>query len=134
MFRTMLVENSILFRETLRDGLHQTFPLMEITEAGDGLEALREVGFLPPDLIFMAIKLPGENGLELTAKIKKIHPNIMIVILTSYDLPEYLEAAAGLKADDFFSKNSRTIDDVIAWVKLILARKGFTKMGQVKLF
>jgi DNA-binding NarL/FixJ family response regulator len=66
----------------------------------------------PPDLIFMDIKLPGENGLSLTRKIKAAHPNIIVVILTSYDLPEYRDAAFQYDANYFFTKASPTAEIV----------------------
>jgi len=52
----------------------------------------------------MDIRLPGENGLELTKKIKKNYPDITVVIVTSYDLPEYREAARESMADYFVPK------------------------------
>jgi DNA-binding NarL/FixJ family response regulator len=49
----------------------------------------------------------------------------MIVILTTYDLPEYREAAVRFRADYFFSKDSITNEEVIQLVKSILSKKGF---------
>ena len=40
-----------------------------------------------PDLIFMDIRLPGKNGLEVTRIIKEANPGVEVVILTSYDIP-----------------------------------------------
>ena len=53
----------------------------------------------------------------------------MIVILTSYDLPEYREAALRFKADYFFSKDSKVIEEVVPLVKSILSKKGFNGDG-----
>ncbi len=83
-----------------------SFPTAAIDEVGDGGEVLQEVGAFVPDLIFMDIKLPGENGLELTKKIKATHPNITIFILTSYDILEYQEVAFQYGADRFLAKTS----------------------------
>jgi DNA-binding NarL/FixJ family response regulator len=66
----------------------------------------------------MDISLPGESGLELTKKIKTNYPDINVVILTSYDLPEYREAATQSKADYFMTKDSRT-NDFLALVESI---------------
>jgi DNA-binding NarL/FixJ family response regulator len=66
----------------------------------------------------MDISLPGESGLELTKKIKTNYPDIIVVILTSYDLPEYREAATQSKADYFMAKDSRT-NDFLALVESI---------------
>ena len=83
-----------------------SFPTLAIDEVADGGEVLRKVDDFLPDLIFIDIKLPGENGLELTKKIKATHPNITIFILISYDIPEYREAAFQYGADRFLAKTS----------------------------
>jgi DNA-binding NarL/FixJ family response regulator len=127
----MLVDDNLIFRESLRDSLRLRFPSMEITEAGNGAEALEKIDSLSPNLIFMDIRLPGQSGLELTEKIKKLHPDITIIILTDYDIPEYREAAARFKADHFFSKDSMTIEEVITLVKPMLSRKGFNENGSM---
>jgi len=129
MFRTMLVEDNVIFRESLRDSLRLKFPSMEITEAGNGVEVLEKIGSLAQNLIFMDIRLPGQNGLELTEKIKKLHPDIIIFILTDYDIPEYREAAARFKADYFFSKDSMSIEEVVRLVKPMLSKKRFNGDG-----
>ena len=129
MFKVMLVEDNGIFRESLRSSLQLKFPSMEIAEAGDGVEALEKIDSLSPNLVFMDIRLPGQNGLELTEKIKTLHPDIIIIILTSYDIPEYREAAARFKADHFFSKDSMTLEQVNSLVKSILSEKGFKGNG-----
>lgn len=96
---------------------------MDISEAGDGEEALRKIKAHLPDLIFIDIKLPGENGLELTKKIKADYPDITVIILTSYDLPEYREAAHQYKADYFLPKGSTSTEDILKLVQSILSER-----------
>jgi CheY-like chemotaxis protein len=117
--RVLIVEDSTFFRESFTLALRERFPSIEFCGASDGEEALREVGTLPPHLIFMDIRLPGENGLELTRRIKTSHPDIIIIIFTSYDLPEYRERASQYRADYFFSKGSST-KDIFQLVESIL--------------
>jgi len=83
---------------------------------------LKKIGGDPPDLIFMDIRLPGINGLQLTQKIRKDIPDINIAILTDYDLPEYRQAAIQYGADRFFVKNSFEWGDLEALVHSILPR------------
>ncbi len=123
MFRTMLIEDNVMFRESMRDSLQLRFPSIEITEAGNGAEALEKIASLPPNLIFMDIRLPEQSGFELTEKIKTLYPDIMIIILTNYDIPEYREAAARFKADYFFAKGSMNIEEVIPLVKSRFCQK-----------
>lgn len=123
MCRTLIVEDSTFFRQLLKETLHSRFPSMDIAEAENGKEALQKVETLRPDLIFMDIKLPGENGLELTKKIKTRYSGISIIILTSYDLPEYREAARQYQADHFLSKGATTKEDILKLVQSIIAER-----------
>jgi DNA-binding NarL/FixJ family response regulator len=54
----------------------------------------------------MDIQLPGENVLSLTQKIKARYPRIIVVVVTTYDIPEYREAAFQYGADRFLPKDS----------------------------
>lgn len=116
-FKTLIVEDNVPFREFLIGMLHEYFPLMVIEEAGNGKDALQKVDSFCPNLILLDIRLPDESGLELTKKIKKEHPNIIIIILTSYDLPEYREAVARYGADAFMTKDSTTEKEIVKLVK-----------------
>jgi DNA-binding NarL/FixJ family response regulator len=107
----------------LKGILSSQFSSIEITEAGEGIEALDKIDSSCPDLIFMDIRLPGENGLELTRRIKAICPDITIIILTSYDLPEYREAAFRNGANYFMAKGSSTGEEIISLVKSFLPGK-----------
>jgi two-component system invasion response regulator UvrY len=118
--RVLIVEDSAIFRKLLKETLQSRFPSMEISEAADGEEAMQKINGHPPDLIFMDIKLPGESGLDLTAKIKTKYPDLIVVILTSYDTLEYREAAAQAKANHFLSKGSATKDSILTLVESIL--------------
>jgi len=129
MFRTMLVEDKLAIRQLVKDILESQFPSMGIIEASDGVEAFQKIGSHPPNLIFMDIGLPGENGLELTRKIKKQYPDIIIIILTTYDSIEYREAAIRNKANGFLAKSSDTLSDIGRLVQSILSEKGFNADG-----
>ncbi len=129
MFRTMLVEDNSSFRQLVKDILQDEFPSMDIIEAADGVEAFQNIDSRPPNLIFMDIELPGENGLELTRKIKADYPDIIISILTSHHSPEYREAATRCKANYFLSKGSILTDEIFILVKSILLEKGFNVDG-----
>jgi CheY-like chemotaxis protein len=117
--RILIVEDSTLFRQLLKETIHDRFPSIEINEAGDGKEAFQKIETSRPDIIFMDIRLPGENGLELTKKIKAQYPNIIVIILTGYDLPEYREFSQRY-ADYFFSKDSSTAESIFTLVESIV--------------
>jgi DNA-binding NarL/FixJ family response regulator len=126
LFKTLIVEDNASFRNTLLDILSAQFPSIAIEEAGDGKEALEKVDSFQPHLIFMDIKLPGESGLHVTQKIKTKHPEIVIIILTSYDLPEYREAAYRYGANYFIVKGSSTNREILSLVESISKESGFS--------
>lgn len=124
MFHALLVEDNSTFRISLSDILLSYFPLIGVDEAADGEEALSKVEYLHPDIVFMDIQLPGENGLEVTKKIKLVYDYIVVVILTSYDLPEYRQQAFRNGADCFLSKGDDScIEDILARIEGTMARK-----------
>lgn len=116
MAHILIVEDDTVFRLTLRKILESRFPLHSIDEAEDGAEALSKIHFGVPDIIIMDINMPGENGLELTRKVKSIYPDAVVVILTSYDLPEYRQAAIEKGANHFFSKHTTSTAELLSLV------------------
>ena len=118
--KVLVVEDSALFRQLFKEKLHDRFPAIEIYEAPNGEEALEKVEALHPHLIFMDIRLPGENGLEVTRKVKARYPKMIVIILTGYDLPEYREVSWQC-ADYFFSKDSATTENIFTLVESVLS-------------
>lgn len=119
MLRILLVEDNRIYREAFKEHLCEHFPSMVIDQAENGEEALKKINAAPPHLIFMDIRLPGMNGLQLTQRIKKDFPNIRIAMLTGYDMPEYRKAAVQYGADGFFVKESLKWDELETLVKTI---------------
>jgi len=119
MVRALIVEDNRRYLEAFKAKLHEHAPALIIEEAGSGEEALERIREAPPQLIFMDIRLPGMNGLQVTQKVKKDFPQIRIAVLTSYDLPEYQQAAMQYGADRFFVKDLLNWDEVEALVKSI---------------
>jgi DNA-binding NarL/FixJ family response regulator len=114
--KTLIVEDNDSFRQALRSLLSSRYPSMTFKEARDGREALNALSAFEPDVIFMDIKLPGENGLELTRKIRASNSEAKIIVLTSHDLPEYREAARAGGADHFLTKASSKANEIFALI------------------
>jgi DNA-binding NarL/FixJ family response regulator len=108
----------------MREMLALRFPGIEIEEASDGEEALRKLENTNPDLIFMDIRLPGKNGLEVTKIIKDTNSDVEVVILTSYDIPEYRAAALRSGASHFFTKGNAGSDEIADFVRSIFQQRG----------
>ena len=106
MSPVLIVEDNTVFRGALKSLLTAEFPSIEIDEASSGAEALSEFREKSPFLVFMDIRLPDRNGLEITRAIKNRSPKTEVVILTSHDMPEYREAALRSGASYFLTKGS----------------------------
>ncbi len=123
MLQVLIVENDLSFRETFKSDLLRQFPKVEVIEATDGIELFKKLTSFPIDIIFMDIRLPGQNGLELTRTIKVDHRDISIIILSSYDYPEYRQAALSYGANGFIVKDSINREGTSRVVKCHLEAK-----------
>jgi DNA-binding NarL/FixJ family response regulator len=121
-FKVMLVEDDEGFRRSLAGLLISRFPSILLDEAANGTEAMEKIGSFLPHLVFMDIKLPGQSGLEVTKRIKALHPDIQVVMLTSFDFPEYREAALLSGACGFLSKGSSTAEEIQDLVEGLCAK------------
>ncbi len=121
MFKILIVDPNDPFRQSLKKVLLNRFPFLEIQEASDGNEGMDKVVAFNPNLIFLEIHLPAESGVNLARRIKTDHPGIVIVILASYDLPEYQTAAAESGVEHLVPKDDWTGVDMIDLVQSILS-------------
>lgn len=117
--RVLVVDDHILFREGIA-GIIDALPDMQIIgEADDGLEAIVKAGQLQPDLILMDIQMPACDGIEATARIKKEHPEVVIVMLTVRDDDEQLFQAIKCGAQGYLLKNIRS-EEMLAMLRAAL--------------
>jgi DNA-binding NarL/FixJ family response regulator len=104
--KTLIVDDDAWLRRCVRDLLVSAPEVQIIGEAASGPEALDMVRELHPDLVLMDVRMPGSNGLKTTAQLKREMPQIQVIILTSYDLPEYRAAAQASGASGFVVKHT----------------------------
>jgi len=120
MARILIVEDDARFRKKLRKSLTARFPSVVFREAVNGKQAFKEIDSSQPGIIFMDISLGDDSGLELTREIKRLYPEIIILILTGYDFPEYRDVAFQYGADFFLVKGSTTLREIVELVERIL--------------
>lgn len=104
--RVLLVEDHELVRAGIRSLLDSSSGIEVVGEASDGREALRKVREIPVDVVVMDVTMPGLNGLEATARMRKAHPDIKILILSMYANEEYIIQALRQGAVGYLIKDS----------------------------
>ena len=82
--RVLIVDDHAMVRSGLRMFLMAFEDLELAGEAANGIEAVRAAGQLKPDVILMDLIMPGLDGIHATAQIRKLHPQIKIIALTSF--------------------------------------------------
>lgn len=117
--RALVVEDSPISREVLCLLLQVRLPRFELLEAGDVASARRLAREKDPLLAVVDIGLPDGSGLDLAAELKQERPGCVVALCTTYDLPEYREAAARCGIDHFVSKEA--IFSETAWDPVILS-------------
>ncbi len=118
--RIIIVEDQTILREGLRSLLAYQHDLEIIGEARDGLEAMRKVDALLPDLVLTDISMPRMNGIDAIKEIKKKWPRIKILALTVNDSEEYVLAALKAGADGYILKDA-TNSELLRAIRNILS-------------
>lgn len=88
--KLLIADDHALFREGVRALLTAHSDLEVVGEAADGSEAIEQVKTFHPHIVLLDIAMPGLGGLETTLELKKLAPEVKIVILTQYANKEYL--------------------------------------------
>ncbi|HUR48419.1 MAG TPA: response regulator [Acidimicrobiales bacterium] len=113
--RVLLVDDQELVRTGFRMILGAVDGLSIVGEAANGLEAIDEAARLDPDVVLMDIRMPEMNGIEATRQITAAGSDRpKVVILTTFDLDEYVYDALRAGASGFLLKDSPPADVVRA--------------------
>jgi len=123
MTTIVLADDHQLVRQGLRALLEGESDLRVIGEAGNGLEAVRLVERLNPNVLILDLMMPGINGLEVTRQIKKNSFQTGIVILSMYADEAYVLEALGNGASAYVLKDSNASDLVHAVREVAAGRR-----------
>ena len=103
--KVMIVDDHPVFRQGLRNILAAHEDLCIVGEAADGYEAINLAQRLNPDVVMMDINLPTLNGLQATRELKRLCPEINIIMLTAYDDKEQVYHAIRAGASAYHAKD-----------------------------
>jgi DNA-binding NarL/FixJ family response regulator len=104
--RLLIVDDQVLFLESLSTFLRNYAADIEVVGlARNGSEALEKAAVLHPDIVLMDVHMPVMDGVEATGKLVASQPGIRILILSTYDVDEYVRRALKLGAAGYLLKD-----------------------------
>ena len=106
MIRVLLVDDQSLLRMGFRLILEAEPDIEVCGEAGDGATGVSMASALHPDVVLMDVRMPGTDGIAATASITAAEGAIKVLILTTYDLDQYVFAGLKAGASGFLLKDT----------------------------
>jgi DNA-binding NarL/FixJ family response regulator len=106
MIRVLLADDQALLRMGFRLILEAEADMEVVGEAGDGATGIGMAAALRPDVVLMDIRMPGTDGIQATAAVTAALPATRVLILTTYDLDEYVLAGLRAGASGFLLKDA----------------------------
>jgi DNA-binding NarL/FixJ family response regulator len=104
VIRVLVVDDHALHRDGTRQILKGYPDLQVVGEADSGEVALALVNHLRPDVVLLDIRLPGINGIEVTRRLTRDHPDVRVVMVSAYDEDEYVRGAMEAGAAGYLGK------------------------------
>jgi DNA-binding NarL/FixJ family response regulator len=103
--RLLIADDHEVVRSGLKTLLSDT-DIDVVAEAASGGEALRMVAAHRPDVVLLDIRMPDGDGLSALQQLKQDHPNLPVLMLSTYDNPTYVSRAVSLGASGYVLKGS----------------------------
>ena len=120
MISVLLVDDHSLIRKGFRLILDAESDIEVAGEAADGTVALSMCSALRPDVVLMDVRMPGRDGIEATGDIVGAGLASKVLILTTFDLDDYVYAGLRAGASGFLLKDTQP-DDLVAAIRTIAA-------------
>ena len=116
--KVLIVDDQKAFRVAAREVVNVTQGFEVVGEAETGDDSILAARRLHPDLVLMDVNLPGIDGLEASRRIKAEQPEVVVLLLSTYDREDFATRIAGSGASAFIAKASFGPDSLSdAWLK-----------------
>jgi len=116
--RCLIADDQAMVREGFAAVLAAQPGLLVVGQAADGAEAVRQARELRPDLVLMDVRMPVMDGLEATRRIMSAPPAPRVLMLTTFDLDDYVYAALRAGASGFLLKDA-TAAELVQAVRVV---------------
>ena len=120
----VIADDHRLVRDGLKTILETSNDITVVGEASNGLEVLKKVADLKPDVLLLDISMPQLNGLEAARRIRKEHPSTKILILTMHDEEEYSLKMVRIGVSGYLVKDSTALE-VMEAIRSVHGGKAF---------
>ncbi|GAA0301557.1 response regulator [Kineococcus aurantiacus] len=104
--RVLVVDDHPVVRRGLEGLLATTDDLEVVGTAGDGHEAVEQVRRLLPDVVLMDLRMPGGDGAAATGRIRREHPSVHVLVLTTYETDADIVRAVEAGATGYLLKDT----------------------------
>ena len=118
--RVLIADDQALMRTGFQMILDVQPDIQVVGEAIDGSDAIRRYERLTPDVVVMDVRMPAMDGIEATRRLTALDPPARVLILTTFDLDEYVYEALRAGASGFLLKD-RPPEELVAAVRVIAA-------------
>lgn len=105
--RVLIADDQTLFRAGLAGLLEEDPRVQIIGQAVDGADVIKRAAALKPDVVLMDVKMPNVDGIEATRTIVSEHPEIKVLVLTTFDADSYVLQALRAGASGYVLKDSQ---------------------------
>lgn len=106
--KVMLADDHVLMREGIRQLLEFDGRIEVIGEANDGVECLKKLPEICPQVLLLDINMPKKNGIEVLKEIRDKKMDVKVLVLTVHDEVEYLLKAIDIGVDGYIMKDSES--------------------------
>lgn len=118
--RVLIADDQALLRGGLRMILEAQDDIDVVGEAIDGRDAVEQVRRLRPDVVVMDVRMPSMDGIEATRRVTALEPPARVLILTMFELDEYVFEALRAGASGFLLKDQPP-EELVAAVRVVAA-------------
>ncbi|MEU7423215.1 response regulator transcription factor [Streptomyces sp. NPDC040750] len=118
MTTVLVVDDQQLQRYGFRVLLDSIPETQVVGEAANGTEAVRRTAELRPDVVLMDVRMPGMDGIEATRRITEAGGRSRVLVLTTFDVDEYVHAALRAGASGFLLKDARP-EELLAGIRAV---------------
>ncbi len=104
--RVLLVDDHPIVRQGVRSVLANHPDIEVVGEADNAATLFASLDTAKPNVILLDIRMPGPNGIEVTQRLKREHPEIKVIVLSTYDEDEFLLGALRAGAEGYLLKSA----------------------------